>query len=651
MGINNLLPFLRPITRNISIAKFKGCRVGVDAMCWMHRGAVACAVELVSGKPSDKFLKFVVHMIQLLMENDISPVLVFDGDRIPAKSAEEKSRRARRDSAKTEGMRLLGDKTSSWKELQSKCTQAISITGEMVDRVIQACRIMNVEFVVAPFEADAQLAFMCRTGYVTSVITEDSDLLAYGCPRVVFKMDKAGAGQEIDISEIADLKSEGEWLTDNNNNNNNGDSCCGWTGEMARMKKFNQEMFTSMCVLSGCDYTSDGIKGLGIKTAFQLVARYRSLSGVLKNLKMDPKWGAKIPKGDDYTRVSQDYKNAKAVFHRHVVYDLRAKNLTKISDSFESPPEVDIVVAEELLVGTFRAEFDEVATGKVHPTTAAARHQDITELDTMVIESFQKSLSRKIRSAQAIEHSRRVVELNKQMSSGDQTQGASSVDENKGPKKRYNNDNGNNDNDNSASSYHPPPCAMLPPQAAPKMKDFLSFWADASSPTAAVKRRRSGGSESNHSSPDKSADPKRMKKDNNSHGIKKEERFFRPSFQQDTAESGVTDDEQLLTRDMSCSGHTAALAAGAAGGVENCGESFHFALDELKFSGGGGWRREKGERRGVAEEVDTSSPSFRFSKSFSKKKKKAATRKGGGGGWLPTAARQVLPQSAFRAAS
>lgn len=34
------------------------------------------------------------------------------------------------------------------------------------------------------------------------VITEDSDHLAYGCPRVFVKMDKNGEGQEICIADL-----------------------------------------------------------------------------------------------------------------------------------------------------------------------------------------------------------------------------------------------------------------------------------------------------------------------------------------------------------------------------------------------------------------------------------------------------------------
>lgn len=52
----------------------------------------------------------------------------------------------------------------------------------------QILRSESIEFVVAPYEADAQLAYLSALeadkGGISAVITEDSDLVAYGCPTV-----------------------------------------------------------------------------------------------------------------------------------------------------------------------------------------------------------------------------------------------------------------------------------------------------------------------------------------------------------------------------------------------------------------------------------------------------------------------------------
>lgn len=49
----------------------------------------------------------------------------------------------------------------------------------------QAARALGVDCLVAPYEADAQLAYLNKAGLVQAVITEDSDLLAFGCKKVL----------------------------------------------------------------------------------------------------------------------------------------------------------------------------------------------------------------------------------------------------------------------------------------------------------------------------------------------------------------------------------------------------------------------------------------------------------------------------------
>ena len=60
----------------------------------------------------------------------------------------------------------------------------------------------HIEFYVAPYEADAQLAHLYITGRVSVVITEDSDLLPFGVNKCLFKMDRSGNGIEIDLEEL-----------------------------------------------------------------------------------------------------------------------------------------------------------------------------------------------------------------------------------------------------------------------------------------------------------------------------------------------------------------------------------------------------------------------------------------------------------------
>ena len=107
---------------------------------------------------------------------------------------------------------------------------------------------MNVPVIVAPYEADAQITFLVNSGAVDFAITEDSDLLPFGCQvtrsisftglifwrvlrnfshvdfyvwdlrlgilnilyrqKVLFKMDEQGHGIEIDLADLGKTTDE-----------------------------------------------------------------------------------------------------------------------------------------------------------------------------------------------------------------------------------------------------------------------------------------------------------------------------------------------------------------------------------------------------------------------------------------------------------
>lgn len=66
---------------------------------------------------------------------------------------------------------------------------------------------MSVQLIVAPYEADAQLAYLYKHKQIDFVITEDSDLLAFGVERVLFKMDLTGSGTEVDMTNLDQCES------------------------------------------------------------------------------------------------------------------------------------------------------------------------------------------------------------------------------------------------------------------------------------------------------------------------------------------------------------------------------------------------------------------------------------------------------------
>lgn len=43
----------------------------------------------------------------------------------------------------------------------------------------------NLDIIVSPYESDAQLAFLVNEGLADVVVTEDSDLIVFGCEKVI----------------------------------------------------------------------------------------------------------------------------------------------------------------------------------------------------------------------------------------------------------------------------------------------------------------------------------------------------------------------------------------------------------------------------------------------------------------------------------
>lgn len=130
------------------------------------------------------------------------------GCQLPQKLDENERRREARRAAKQKGVELLAKGRK--REAFSAFHQAVSITPAMKHDFIRELRARKIDFVVAPYEADAQLAYLVKTGVVDAVISEDSDLLLFGVTRMIAKLSKTGSGQMIDMALIESVPTRPE---------------------------------------------------------------------------------------------------------------------------------------------------------------------------------------------------------------------------------------------------------------------------------------------------------------------------------------------------------------------------------------------------------------------------------------------------------
>jgi exonuclease-1 len=76
---------------------------------------------------------------------------------------------------------LLEGKRNEARECFQRC---IECTPQMALEVIKALHELGVDVLVAPYEADAQLAYLNKINIAQIIITEDSDLVLFGCEKV-----------------------------------------------------------------------------------------------------------------------------------------------------------------------------------------------------------------------------------------------------------------------------------------------------------------------------------------------------------------------------------------------------------------------------------------------------------------------------------
>lgn len=289
MGISGLLPLLKGIQVPTTLARYAGMTLGIDAYAWLHRASVSCAYELVMDRPTDKYLKYFIKRLNMLKGFGIKPYLVFDGDYLPVKRETEFRRSQQRVLNKSKAIEFY--KEGNWEAANDSFKKAVEITPQMTKCIIEYCKENDINYIVAPFEADPQMVYLEKLGIIQGIIAEDSDLLVFGCKRMITKLNDSGECIEIDSNSFpTTIENEkfgiGELTIDN--------------------------LHTLVC-LSGCDY-SNGIFKIGLVKAFQLIKTFQTPDEIINFLQSCGRF--KVPE-----TFQEEYRKANNAFKYQRIFD------------------------------------------------------------------------------------------------------------------------------------------------------------------------------------------------------------------------------------------------------------------------------------------------------------------------------------------
>jgi 5'-3' exonuclease len=154
-----------------------------------------------------------------------------------------------RDTSKADCLVVLDGATPPCKT--KEVTPGLHYTA-IVTQLLQELRSQLMPFLIAPYQAGSQLAYMSHRGYINLIITEDSTMVAHGAASILYKsVEELGNGQPKGIllqsSDIGSVSS-------------------------LNLLDFSDAMVAVLCVALGCDYC-DTLKRIGLVTASRIIRK------------------------------------------------------------------------------------------------------------------------------------------------------------------------------------------------------------------------------------------------------------------------------------------------------------------------------------------------------------------------------------------
>ncbi len=299
MGIIGLNPFLKKYAPNafstVSLSVFAKKRIAIDISLYLYKFKVVFGQHWMSG---------VINLLTTLREHSIHPVVIFDGEPPIEKLIEQQNRRLARDERNKKYLSLMNkvdvfnntgvisddlqdfyqksiinytpmllanqitdtfDVNVVVEKLTKMKNQNVRVTYQDIQSVQNLLQTMCIQNLQAPTEAEALCSWLNIKGVVDGVLTEDTDVLAYGSPLFLNKINTStNTCTMINYDKILD--------------------------EL----QLTREQFTEFCIMCGCDY-NQRIKGVGPARIYKMYKKYTTYNNIMEN---EPKY--------DYTVLQMD---------------------------------------------------------------------------------------------------------------------------------------------------------------------------------------------------------------------------------------------------------------------------------------------------------------------------------------------------------
>jgi len=233
----------------------EGSTVAVDAHNWLYRYLTTTvkwtddAVYTTADGTEVANLVGVIQGLPKFFEHGLTPIFVFDGGVTELKDDEVEKRREQR--KKAEKRLEEAENAGNALEAARLSARTVRLTETIQETTRELLDLLDVPYIDAPAEGEAQASYMNRVGDVDFVGSEDYDTLLFGAPRTLRGLTSKGHPELMELEPT---------LTTHD---------------------LTYEQLVDVALLCGTDF-NEGIRGIGPKTGVKLIKKHGDLFGVLE---------------------------------------------------------------------------------------------------------------------------------------------------------------------------------------------------------------------------------------------------------------------------------------------------------------------------------------------------------------------------------
>ena len=248
--------------KEISIGELKGKVIAIDSSLWLYQ-FLSSIRQRDGSLLSDSKGRTTSHLVGLfsrttnLMQNGLKLVYVFDGE--PPKLKQKERERRKKLKIYAEKKYEIAKEEKDMDEMKKYAARTSRLTSEMVEEAKKLIDALGIPIIQAPSEGEAQAAFMVKKNEAYAVASQDADCLLFGATRLVRNLSLLGKRKKANALTYETINPEIVTLADTLNN-----------------LKLDQDQLIVLGMLVGTDFNIGGIKGIGPKTALNLLRKYKS---------------------------------------------------------------------------------------------------------------------------------------------------------------------------------------------------------------------------------------------------------------------------------------------------------------------------------------------------------------------------------------